>query len=271
MRSPWWSSSRYPVGVSGPVPAERTPDGGPPAPGVRAGLAMMAVFVVAELVLVLSAALVLVPFAIADPALLEDGRLPPWPLLTLLVVPTLLAALVAVGGTALLGGGPKDGRVRRELAFRWNRRAIGLGLAFGAGGLVLTIPAAALWAAWVGSDDATSAVGEAFAGRQLAAVAAFLIVWLVAPLGEEVLFRGVLWRALEHWWWNRWVIFAVTTLVFSVAHLELLRTPLLLVLSIPIGLARVFTGNLLACVVAHQVNNFLPAVALLLATTGALS
>ncbi|QTR04237.1 CPBP family intramembrane metalloprotease, partial [Saccharothrix algeriensis] len=126
--------------------------------------------------------------------------------------------------------------------------------------------------AWVGGD-ANSAVGDAFAGRQLGPVAAgvaFLAVWLLAPLGEEVLFRGVLWRALEHWGWNRWVVFAVTTVVFSVAHLELVRTPLLLVLSVPIGLARVFTGNLLASIVAHQVNNFLPAVAVLLTTTGVL-
>ncbi|WP_447001874.1 lysostaphin resistance A-like protein [Saccharothrix isguenensis] len=272
MKSSWWST-RSSDESAGLPPDEPSPGGAPPGRGLRAGLAMMALFVVAELVLVLAAALVLVPFAIADPALLEGDRLPPWPLLTLLVVPTSLAALAAVGGTALLGGGPKAGRVRRELAFRWNRRVIGLGLAYGFGGLFLTIPAAALWAGWVGGDDATSAVGDAFAGRQLGlvpAVAAFLIVWLVAPLGEELIFRGVLWRALEHWRWNRWVILAVTTVVFSVAHLELLRMPLLLVLSIPIGLARVFTGNLLTCVVAHQVNNFLPAVALLLATTGVL-
>jgi uncharacterized protein len=95
-------------------------------------------------------------------------------------------------------------------------------------------------------------------------------VWLLAPLCEEVLFRGALWRAFEHWRWNRWVIFVVTSLAFSVAHLELLRTPLLLVLSIPIGLARLFTGSLLASVVAHQVNNFLPAVGILLATSGLL-
>jgi uncharacterized protein len=54
------------------------------------------------------------------------------------------------------------------------------------------------------------------------------MVWLVAPLSEEVLFRG----ALEHWRWNRWLVFTATSVVFSVAHLELLRTPLLLVLSI---------------------------------------
>ncbi|NUT46390.1 MAG: CPBP family intramembrane metalloprotease [Saccharothrix sp.] len=203
-----------------------------------------------------------------DAALLEDGRL-----LALLVVPTSTGAAVAVLGTAWLGGGPRSGRVWRELAVRWSLKDVGIGLALGVGGLLLTLPAAALWAAWVGEEDATSAVGDVFAGRELTptvAVLVFLAVWLVAPLVEEVLFRGVLWRALEHLGWNRWAVFAVTGLVFSFAHLELLRTPLLLVLSIPIGLARLLTGNLLASVVAHQANNFLPAVALLLATTGAL-
>jgi uncharacterized protein len=234
---------------------------------------MFAVFVVAEVAMLAASVLVLVPFAVTDPVLLGDGQLTPWPLLALLVVPPVVAALVAVTGTALAGAGPRHARVQRELAARLRWRDLGIGLVFGVGGLALTIPAAAIWATWVGTDDATSAVGEAFSGKELhplAAVTAFVVVWLVAPLSEEVIFRGALWRALEHWRWNRWLIFAATSVVFSVAHLELLRTPLLLVLSIPIGLARMVTGNLLAGVVAHQVNNFLPAVALLLATTGSL-
>ncbi|MFT7840354.1 CPBP family intramembrane metalloprotease [Saccharothrix sp. BKS2] len=250
-----------------------SPPATPTAGRGRAGLLMFAVFAAAQATMVLASVLVLLPFTAADPALLDDGGLPPWPLLTLLVVPITLAALVAVAGTAWLGGGPRAGRARRELAFRWNWRDLGIGLGLGAGGLALTLPAAALWARWVGDEQATSAVGDAFAGRELGplpAVVAFLAVWLIAPLGEEVLFRGALWRALERWGWNRWVVFAVTSAVFSLAHLELLRTPLLLVLSIPLGLARLLTGNLLASVVAHQVNNFLPAVALLLVTTGAL-
>jgi membrane protease YdiL (CAAX protease family) len=234
---------------------------------------MFAVFVVAEVTMVAVSVLVLLPFAVTDPTVLSGIGRTPWPLLALLVVPPVAAALVAVAGTALAGAGPRPGRVGRELAVRWSWRDLGVGLAFGVGGLVLTIPAAVMWAAQVGRDDATSALGEAFSGRQLhpiAAVVVFVVVWLVAPLSEEVLFRGALWRALEHWRWHRWLVFAATSVVFSVAHLELLRVPLLLVLSIPIGLARMVTGNLLAGVVAHQVNNFLPAVALLLATTGSL-
>jgi membrane protease YdiL (CAAX protease family) len=241
----------------------------PRSGGRRAGLRLLVVFLLAELTLLATSVLMLVLFTVADRTLLAGA----WPLLAVLVVPTLLAALVAVAGVALLGDGPRTTRVRRELAIRWSWRDLGIGAAIGAGGLLLTIPAATIWAAWVGSDRANSALGETFAGRHLdpvAAAAMFLIVWLVAPIAEEVLFRGVLWRALEHWRWNRWLIFATTSMVFSLAHLEPLRTPLLLILSIPIGLARMVTGNLLASIAAHQVNNFLPAVALLLATTGSL-
>jgi len=58
--------------------------------------------------------------------------------------------------------------------------------------------------------------------------------------------------------------------IFAVSHLEPLRTSLLLVIGIPIGLARLFTGRLGASIVAHQVNNFLPAVAMLLIAIGAM-
>ncbi|MGH3978006.1 MAG: lysostaphin resistance A-like protein [Pseudonocardiaceae bacterium] len=264
-----WPPAGHPA-PSGPVTL--VPPQPPPATGGRrGGWRMLAVFAFAEATFLLVSLLVLVPFAIVDPALAEGAPLPPGALLAALLVPTALAALVAVGGTALLGNGSAPGRVCRELAIRWDWRDIGVGLGLGTVGLILTVPASALWARLVGTDQANSAVGEAFDGRQFgatAAVAAFLVVWLVAPLCEEVLYRGVLWRAFEHWRWNRWVIFAVTTMVFSVAHLELLRTPLLVVISLPIGLARMFTGNLLSSVVAHQANNLLPAVGLLLLTLG---
>ncbi len=232
---------------------------------------MFAVFVMAEAMFLLASLLVLVPFALADPRVAGGGPLPPMALLAALAVPTTLAALVAVGATRLLGSGPRPGRLRRELSVRWSRHDVGLGLVLGAAGLVLTIPASALWAAWVGTDQASSAVGEAFDGQLLdprTAITLFLVVWLIAPICEEMLFRGALWRALEHWRLNRWLIFVVTTLAFSVAHLELLRTPLLIVISLPIGLARMLTGNLLSSIVAHQVNNLLPAIGLLLMTLG---
>lgn len=102
------------------------------------------------------------------------------------------------------------------------------------------------------------------------AVAMFLFVWLIGPICEEVMYRGLLWGALERLKWGRWAVFCLTTVIFAVSHLEPLRTTLLLVIGIPIGLARLFTGRLGASIIAHQVNNFLPAVAVLLVALGAM-
>ncbi|GAA0555371.1 hypothetical protein A8924_2879 [Saccharopolyspora erythraea NRRL 2338] len=234
---------------------ERSPQGG------RAGLLMLLVFAAAAVTFLAMSVLALVVAALSGYAV-PGGAVPAAPLLVALSVPGVLAALVALAGTAAFGAGPRTGRITRELAVCWRWRAVGHGLLIGVAGLVLTLPAAVLWAQWVGPAQAESALGEVFHGRQFGipvAVAGFLVVWLLAPIYEEVLFRGVLWRAFEHWRWNMWGILAVTTVIFSLSHLEPLRAPLLAVVSIPVGLARLLTGNLLGSIVAHQVNNLLPA------------
>ncbi|EUA04117.1 CAAX protease self-immunity family protein [Mycobacterium kansasii 824] len=65
-----------------------------------------------------------------------------------------------------------------------------------------------------------------------------------------------------------WAALAVTTVVFALAHLELTRAPLLVVVAIPIALARLYSGGLLASIVAHQVTNLLPGIILMLAVAG---
>ena len=258
------------------VPATATAAVPGPAPrqNARRGWLLLAVFLFAEVTFLISSVLVLLPFAIGSRELAEGGPLPPEALVTALVVPTVLAALVAIIGVTLVGRGGLRERLRAGLALRWRLPDAGVGLAVGAVSLAITLPASALWAYWVGQDQANSAVGEVFDGQKLPlgiAVILFLAVWLVAPFCEEVLYRGVLWRAMEHWGWNRWAIFALTTLGFSFAHLELLRTPLLVVISLPIALARMFTGNLLTSIVAHQANNLLPAIGLLLISQGVMT
>lgn len=61
----------------------------------------------------------------------------------------------------------------------------------------------------------------------------------------------------------------VSTLVFALAHLEFTRAPLLVVVAIPIALARWYSGGLLASIVAHQVTNLLPGIVLMLGLLGA--
>jgi membrane protease YdiL (CAAX protease family) len=242
---------------------------------------MLGCFVVAEVSFLAASVLAVLPFALASPHGGLDRRLPGAALVAALVVPTVAAGVVAATGAARLGQGNLPERLRSQLSLRWRLSDAGLGLALGAIGLIVTVPASVLWARWVGINQANSAVGEVFDGQRLPlglGLTLFFAVWLVAPLCEEVVYRGVLWRAMEHWRWNRWVIFGLTTVLFSLAHalfswsyIELLRTPLLVVITLPIALVRLLTGNLLASIVAHQANNFLPAIGLLLITQGALS
>ncbi|MFC4856422.1 CPBP family intramembrane glutamic endopeptidase [Actinophytocola glycyrrhizae] len=184
------------------------------------------------------------------------------------MVPTLLAAGVALLVTKIRGNGPR-------IDLRWSMRAedVKVGIKWGLIGLICTTVAAFVWTNVVGDQNAQSAVG-ALVDNQLMpvgpAIAMFLFVWLIGPLCEEIIYRGLLWGALERLKWGRWAVFFLTTIIFAVSHLEPLRTSLLLVIGIPIGLARLFTGRLGASIIAHQVNNFLPAVATLLVALGAM-
>lgn len=181
-------------------------------------------------------------------------------------VPTLLAAGVAVLFTIMRGNGPK---IDLNWSLRWND--IRVGVRFGLIGLVCTTAAAFLWTKLVGEENASSALGKLVENQRLPLVAAilmFLFIWLVGPICEEIIYRGLLWGALERLNWGRWVVFGLTTVIFAVSHLEPLRTSLLLVIGIPIGLARLVTGRLGASIVAHQINNFLPALAVLLMAFG---
>lgn len=185
-------------------------------------------------------------------------------LILALAVPTVLAAATAVLVTVLRGNGP-----RTDLRLQWSWSDVGLGAAFGLGGLVLTVPASLVYVAIVG-PDASSAVGDVFGsvrtGPVLAAVVLGIVVFL-APLCEEIVYRGLLWGGIERLA-NRWVAFGVTTLLFAMAHFEFTRTPLLLIVAIPIAVARLYTGRLLPSIVAHQVNNLLPGVVLMLGLLG---
>ncbi|WP_028932461.1 CPBP family intramembrane glutamic endopeptidase [Pseudonocardia spinosispora] len=196
----------------------------------------------------------------------DKNAIPPLVLLLGLLVPTLLAAAVAVIATVVRGNGP-----RLDLRLQFDRKDIGQGVLLGCFGLLFTIPAAALWARVVGPEKANSAVGEMFAGHRFGvamAIAVFLSVWLIAPICEEIVYRGLLWGAMERHGAARWWAFGLTTLCFALAHFEFSRTPLLLVIAVPIGLARLYTGRLGASIIAHQLNNLLPAVSLLLVMLG---
>ncbi|GAA1400723.1 hypothetical protein GCM10009613_57980 [Pseudonocardia kongjuensis] len=184
-----------------------------------------------------------------------------------IAVPTMLAALTCILWTLWRGDGPA---ADLGLRFRWED--VGVGLLIGIAGLFVTVPAALLYLYLVGPELSTS-VGVAFegitAGWPIALAVMFGVV-VIAPVCEEIVYRGLLWNAVAKWISNRWVVFVITTLVFAIAHLEFLRAPLLFVVALPLGIARILTGRITASIVAHAVNNFLPGLALALMLVGAL-
>ena len=267
-----------PPGWPGPAgqPAYPHPDQPPPNPagaGRRHGLLPrpppvpprthrwgLGAYLLVELVFLLASAAVGV-------LVVGDGPPRAWALAVALAVPTMIAAGLALLITVVRGNGP-----RVDLRLSWSWADVRLGLAYGLGGLFVTLPASVLYMSIVG-PDATSAVGEVFGDVRTSwplALVIFAAVVFIAPLCEEIVYRGLLWGAVERHVPRPWVAMVVTTLLFALAHFEFTRTPLLLVVSIPIALARLFTGRLLASIVAHQVNNLLPGIALMLGLIGAI-
>lgn len=248
-------------------------------PEARRGWHLLAWFLVAELVFLATSVVAVLPAVLSSPHRVPGMRLPGSVLVAALVGPAVASGVVVFIGAAVLGRGSLPERLRGQLSLRWRPTDVGIGLGLGVMGFIVNKPASDLWAHWVGQSHANSAVGEVFHGLRLPlgwGITLFLAVWLVAPACEELLYRGALWRAMEHWRWNRWLILGLTTVLFSLAHplfswsyTELLRTPLLVLITLPLAFARLLTGNLLTSIVAHQVNNFLPALGLLLLTQGA--
>ncbi|MBB5894113.1 lysostaphin resistance A-like protein [Kutzneria kofuensis] len=87
---------------------------------------------------------------------------------------------------------------------------------------------------------------------------AFLVIG--APITEELLVRGALWGALEHYGVPRLTILALTALVFAFLHLDPSRLASLFAQGLAIGAARLVTGRIGASMVAHATNNLLPGI-----------
>jgi membrane protease YdiL (CAAX protease family) len=118
-------------------------------------------------------------------------------------------------------------------------------------------------------DDLTSAsspthpvVGPLASGDWSLRLQLFFLASIVAPIVEETMFRGVLYRHLREWT-HRFsfigsVVFAglLSSFIFAVIHPQgLLGIPVLMALAIAFVLTREWRGTLVPCMVAHGLNN----------------
>jgi len=80
------------------------------------------------------------------------------------------------------------------------------------------------------------------------------VLGLLAPLAEELVFRGLLYGWLAGRWSNL-VAFILSSLAFAAAHTEPLHILLVLPLGFWFGWLRWRTGSLVPTIVAHIINN----------------
>jgi membrane protease YdiL (CAAX protease family) len=165
-----------------------------------------------------------------------------------LVAPGLLALIAyRIPVRDVCGRWPLDGRTV------WLMMAAGATLWLGSLGLLELQYAA--WAPPPGYLEAFRQLHEALRPKgPLDVLVSLAAVAVVPALCEETLVRGIVLPALLRLVGPTGAI-VLSAIVFAVIHLDPYRTLFTLVLGLALGLLRVRTGSLVACVVAHAVLN----------------
>lgn len=208
----------------------------------------------------LALGLIVTMFAISG-----TGELPGAPWVVVAVVGPQLGQLLHL----LVVSRYKGTTLRRDFHLRFRSQDISLGFGLCVVGFIGAALTAAAMTALAGEPPAASAVDLA---EDLGdgGITVWVLVFAVLgatfiPVVEELVFRGLLWSALEKRGLNPWVILFVTSAVFASLHLELWRTPVLFVLGLTLGYARLRTGRLGPAIVVHILFNTLALTATLFA------
>jgi uncharacterized protein len=77
---------------------------------------------------------------------------------------------------------------------------------------------------------------------------------ILAPIAEEILFRGLLQSSLAHKL-PIWAAIGISALIFGAAHLDYYAFPVLAVMGVIFGLLYHLTGSLRVTILAHVINN----------------
>ena len=180
------------------------------------------------------------------------GQLPAWWML-----PGLVGVLLVAGAAILPGPGADQGtRCRFPL---WPTRHRADAVALGLGLLLLLEPLLHLAIlgylsqhAWSGAEDLLLPVSVAARpGEQLVRIA---VLCLIAPLAEELFFRG----RLLPWLAGRLgpvSALSISSLAFAIAHGSPLNCLVALPIGVLLGWLRLYRRDLGACVLVHQAHN----------------
>lgn len=83
----------------------------------------------------------------------------------------------------------------------------------------------------------------------------YIIVGLLAPFAEELVFRGAVLRNLLRWNSNQWIGIALSALLFAVIHMNPAQMPHAFLIGLLLGWMYWRTDSIVPGVVYHWVNN----------------
>jgi len=83
----------------------------------------------------------------------------------------------------------------------------------------------------------------------------YFVIGLLAPLVEEVVFRGAILRSLLKWNQNCWIGIAISAALFALSHFNPAQMPHAFLAGLLLGWMYCRTGSIVPGVVFHWVNN----------------
>lgn len=149
----------------------------------------------------------------------------------------------------------------RRVPLRW----LALGAGLGVGVYLLNIAVAFVAVHLTGAGNPQGDYRSAASGSLLTLVVTILAGALLTPVGEELLFRGVLANALGRY--SPWVSVLVSAGVFALAHGLNVILPIAFTVGVVNALLLRKTGSIWPGVCVHAMNNFLPLLLAAAATT----
>jgi uncharacterized protein len=249
---PWGATETGPRGGGGPKPAGAGRGGTARIRFLDALLAFGVYLGLQLIVGIVVAGAVMASMGISSQQQLEAAIAAPGTILVLVTV----AALAAFSGVGLVV------LVRKlDLASLGLRPTSGLWLLAGPGvcalGLVVNFLVVSLYV-WISGDTAdpqAALMGVALKGSTLQFLLILLVGGIVVPIGEELLFRGILFAWLRRWGLPLSV--AVSSLIFGIFHGFSIVFVAAAILGAMLALLYEWSGSLWPPIIAHASNNLI--------------
>jgi membrane protease YdiL (CAAX protease family) len=149
-------------------------------------------------------------------------------------------------------------------------KSAGIGVAAGLGAVIVSSVIEYVSDTYLHTDLAKDGLATAVLPHEVSQLALGLFtVAILAPLAEEVYFRGIVMGWVRRHWGIAWAV-ALSSLIFGIMHLKwftpggvsgLVATGELVAMGVLLAFVALRTGSLWASVLTHGVNNFCAALA----------